>query len=142
MTRAFALFLILAAAPPVLAADVVPPKDDLNGTWTAVSAERDGAAAGELLGNHIEFDGDRFRIVKGDNLLFGGRFTTDPDNTPAEIDFSVEDGLAKGQDWAGIYKIENDALTVCDNAPDPSAARPQDFAAPTGSGHVCLSFER
>ncbi|MGE0240076.1 MAG: TIGR03067 domain-containing protein [Parvibaculaceae bacterium] len=139
MTRAFALFLLLSAAAPTLAADVVT---GLDGAWTAISAERDGAPAGELVGHRIEFKDDRFRILKDDNLLFGGHFTSDPGKTPAQIDFTIEEGAAKGQSWAGIYKIENEVLTICDNAANPAVPRQQGFTAPKGSGYVCLNFKR
>ena len=142
MTRAMTLFVFLAALAPAAVADTIAAKTDLQGAWTARSAERDGAPAPELVGNRIEFKDDHFRIVKGDALLFGGGFTIVPDATPARIDFTIADGAAKGQSWAGIYKVEGDALTICDNAPNPAAPRQQDFTAPKGSGYVCLSFTR
>ena len=83
---------------------------------------------------------DRFRITKDGSLLFGGRFAKNSAKEPAQIDFAVEDGAAKGQSWAGIYKIENDELTVCDNAPIPTAPRQMEFTAP--KGYVCLTFKR
>jgi uncharacterized protein (TIGR03067 family) len=142
MKCTFVPFLLLSAALPGFASDVMAAKADLEGSWTAMSTERDGAPANDLMGHRIEFDGDRFRITKDGTLLFGGRFTANTDKTPAQIDFTIEEGPAKGQHWAGIYKLENDGLTVCDNAPNPAAPRQQDFTAPKGSGYVCLTFRR
>jgi uncharacterized protein (TIGR03067 family) len=142
MKFAWMLFLPLLVAPPALAADVVTEEPTLYGAWTAISAERDGTAASELIGHRIAFDGDRFHIRKENTVLYGGRFATNHEESPAQIDLAVEEGEAKGQDWVGIYKIENDVLTICDNAPDRSARRPREFASPKGSGHVCLSFKR
>jgi uncharacterized protein (TIGR03067 family) len=117
-------------------------QSDLEGAWTATAAERDGAAAPELVGNRIEFMGDRFSIAKAGAVLIAGRVTVAPQAVPAAIDFAIEEGAAKGQIWLGIFKIENETLTICDNAPDAKAKRPSSFAAPKGSGHVCLQFRR
>lgn len=112
----------------------------LRGTWTAIEARRDGAAV-DLVGNQIEFTGDRFRISNAGRLLFGGGVAVNEAVVPAEIDFRIDEGQAKGQTWSGLFKIEKGLLTICDNAPDPSAPRPRDFDAPKGSGYVCLTFE-
>jgi uncharacterized protein (TIGR03067 family) len=136
------VLLLLSAASSIFASDVMAAKTELEGAWTATSAERDGAPANDLVGHRIEFSSDRFRIMKNGNLLFGGGFTTHTGKIPGQIDFTIEDGPAKGQHWAGIYQIENDSLMICDNAPNPSAPRQQDFTAPKGSGYVCLTFER
>jgi uncharacterized protein (TIGR03067 family) len=142
MARWLALCLLLLVTCPALAADVVSEKPELSGAWTAVAAQRDGASASELVGHRIEFEGERFRILKAGAVLFGGRFTADPEKAPPEIDFMVDEGDAKGQTWLGIFKIENGTLTICDNEPDRTAPRQRDFAAPKGSGYVCLEFQR
>jgi len=116
-------------------------KSDLEGSWVAFAAERDGASADELIGNGISFTGDRFSIEKAGKVIFAGHVVL-AKGTPAPIDFRIEKGEAKGQGWKGIFKIEKTTLTICDNAPDTKAARPRDFAARKGSGHVCLKFRR
>ena len=98
MIRGFTIFLLLSAAFPVLAANLAAAEDGIDGAWTAISAERDGAPANELVGHRIEFDADRFRITKDGSLLFGGRFAKDSAKEPAQIDFAVEDGAAKGSE--------------------------------------------
>ncbi len=117
-------------------------ESELEGTWSAIAAERDGAQANELLGHRLELAGGRFRISNRGELLFGGRFTVKRGEQPAQIDFAIEEGPARGQGWAGIFRIEKSLLTICDNAPDPAASRPREFTAPRGSGHVCLTFRR
>jgi len=136
------LLLLLFFSQHALAADLATSEKVPEGAWTATSAERDGAAAGELVGNRIEFTGDHFRISKQGAVLFGGSFTTNPQEVPAQIDFKIEVGDAKGQSWLGIFKNENGALAICDNAPNPAAPRPGGFDAPKGSGYVCLKFVR
>lgn len=137
-TVGLAVVLYLQAGGTELAAQ----DKDLAGTWTAISAERDGAPAGELVGHRIAFAGNHFQISGKEGVLFGGSFTVDAAQAPAHIDFKIEEGAARGQSWMGIFKIENGLLTVCDNAPDPAAPRQPDFGAPKGSAYVCLTFKR
>jgi uncharacterized protein (TIGR03067 family) len=143
MLRILVLSLLLSMSQHALGADVVTSeRQSPEGVWTVTSAQRDGAAAGELVGNRIEFAGGRFQISKRGTVLFGGSFTTNLEKVPAQIDFKIEEGSAKGQSWLGIFKIENGPLTICDNAPNPTAPRQHDFDSPKGSGYVCLIFER
>lgn len=140
--RRWRLFLLLIFAPLVLGVSAMAQTSDLEGTWVAFAAERDGAAADELVGHRIEFSGDRFSITKAGSVIFAGRVAVAPETVPAAIDFTVEEGVAKGQSWQGVYRIENATLTICDNAPDRTAKRPSTFTAPKGSGYVCLQFRR
>jgi uncharacterized protein (TIGR03067 family) len=139
MMRRLALFLSFIL---ILTGHAMAKKSDLDGNWTAFAAERDGASADELIGNRIEFAGDRFTIAKAGKVVFAGHVALAGSGTPAAIDFTIETGAAKGQAWKGIFKIDKAALTICDNAPDTKADRPKDFAAPKGSGYVCLKFRR
>ena len=134
-----ALVLLAATLIPakVRAADV-----NLEGAWVAARAERNGAPASELIGNRLSFEGSRFRISKDESLIYGGSFSVSSGMSPAQIDFAVEKGTAKGQSWLGIVKVENEMLTICDNAPDPKAPRPAKFGTSAGSNHVCLTFRR
>jgi uncharacterized protein (TIGR03067 family) len=141
MARWSALCLLLFVTAPALAADEMR-EPRLSGAWTAVAAQRDGAPASELVGHRIEFEGDRFRVLESGAVLFGGGFTANAEMTPPEIDFTIEDGEAKGQTWLGIFKTEDGTLAICDNAPDPTAPRPRGFDAFKGSGYVCLEFKR
>ena len=43
---------------------------------------------------------------------------------------------------AGIYALDGDTLTVCDNAPDLDKGRPTAFEATSGSGYVLITFKR
>src|SRR5688572_32786583 len=42
----------------------------------------------------------------------------DPRTKPAAIDFEHTDGDLKGKAWKGIYVVDGDTLTICDNAPN------------------------
>jgi uncharacterized protein (TIGR03067 family) len=130
---------LLGLAPPAAAADEAA----LAGAWTAVEAQRDGAAAAELVGHRLVFDGEGFSIVAPDGKpLYSGRYTVDAAAQPARIDFRQEAGEAKGQTWEGIYRLDGERLTIVDDAPDPAKGRPTSFSAPAGSGHVMIVFQR
>ena len=114
----------------------------LEGIWVAVEAERDGAAAAELVGHRLTFAGERFTIEADGKPIYAGTFRTDPQAQPTEIDFVQDEGEAAGQTWLGIYRLDGEELAICDNAPDTAAPRPAEFATSPGSGHVLLTFRR
>ena len=136
--RAMVAILAVALAGPAWA-----DEGPLAGSWTAVRAERDGAAAPELVGHRLSFAVDRFEIVGPDGRpLYAGTWRGDAAADPARIDFVNDSGEAAGVTWEGIYRLDGGELTVVDDAPDPTAPRPTRFAAGKGSGYVLVVFAR
>ena len=130
--------VLLAPAQLARAAD-----KDLQGTWTATKAERDGRAATDLVGHTLFFSGDRFEIQSKDSKsLYSGTVQVDANAKPAVIDFRHAEGGLKGKTWKGIYVLDGETLTICDNAENLDAARPSKFAASSGSGYVLVTFDR
>ncbi len=137
--RAIAALLALVLVAPALADDPA----ELEGNWTALRAERDGRPAPELIGHRLEFSGDRFAITSKDGQpLYAGSFSVDNVTEPAAIDFVQDSGIAVGQTWEGIYRLDNGQLTIVDDAADPAQGRPSDFTTAMGSGRVLLVFAR
>jgi uncharacterized protein (TIGR03067 family) len=66
----------------------------------------------------------------------------DPSAKPAAIDFEHMEGALKGNAWKGIYALDGDTLTICDNAPNLNKGRPAAFEAKSGSGYVLITFKR
>jgi uncharacterized protein (TIGR03067 family) len=90
----------------------------LQGTWIATSAEREGKAADEIVGHRLSFAGNGFQIQSKDGkALHAGTVRMDPSATPAAIDFEDREGALNGKAWKGIYAVNGDTLTICDNAP-------------------------
>ncbi|MET0210966.1 MAG: TIGR03067 domain-containing protein [Burkholderiaceae bacterium] len=123
------------------------PADDaakmLQGAWVAVKAEQDGKPAGDLVGHRLSFTRDRFDIRSRDGKdVYAGTFRTSPGAKPPAIDFDQTEGTLKGKVWKGIYALDGETLTICDNAPDLAKPRPVAFEAKQGSGYVCLTFQR
>jgi uncharacterized protein (TIGR03067 family) len=130
--------LVLAFAQPA-----EDSQKQLQGTWTATQAERDGQAADDVVGHRLSLTGHRFQIQSADGTpLYAGTVRLDPSATPAAIDFEQTEGALKGKAWQGIYVLDGDTLTVCDNAPNLNKGRPAAFEAPSGSGYVLITFTR
>ena len=130
--------LALACAQP---AEAAPTK--VQGTWTATKAERDGKAADDVVGHRLSFTGNSFQIQSKDGKpLYAGAVRMNPNAKPATIDFEHKEGALKGKVWQGIYALDGDTLTICDNAPDLEKRRPAAFEAKSGSGYVLITFKR
>jgi uncharacterized protein (TIGR03067 family) len=115
----------------------------LQGAWSAVKAEQDGKPAGDLVGHRLTFASNRFEIRSKDGKeIYAGTFRTTPGAKPPAIDFDQTEGTLKGKVWKGIYALDGESLTICDNAPDLAKPRPAAFEAKQGSGYVCLTFQR
>jgi uncharacterized protein (TIGR03067 family) len=130
--------LVLVSALPAKAAETM-----LQGTWVATKAEQDGKAADDLVGHRLSFMGNRFEIrSKDDKPLYAGTVQMNPGAKPATIDFQQNKGALSGKAWKGIYAVDGDTLTTCDNAPNLKKRRPAAFEAKTGSGYVLITFKR
>jgi len=117
------------------------PGAGLDGTWLAVSAERNGAPAPDVVGHRLTAGNGRFRIAHDGKTVYGGTYVTDASKTPAQMDFHNTEGGLRGT-WKGIYAVDGDTLKTCDNAPDMTKPRPETFAAGPGSGYVSIVFRR
>ena len=128
---------------PAFAQPAEEAQKKLQGTWTATKAERDGKAAEDVVGHRLSFSGNRFQIQSKDGKrLYQGTFRVDPSRKPAAIDFEHREGPLKGKAWKGIYALDGDTLTTCDNAPNLDKRRPAAFEAKSGSGYVLITFKR
>ena len=133
------LLLLIIGLLAACAAETQPSR--LDGAWTAVSAERNGAAASDVVGHRLAFSGNTFAITGGGRKVFGGTYAADFGKQPAEIDFVNTEAALRGT-WKGILRLDGATLRICDNAPDMTKPRPSTFAAPAGSGYVCIAFAR
>ena len=69
-------------------------------------------------------------------------FSLTPDRETAGIVFDqYETGNLAGT-WLGIYELDEDRLTICDNAPDMSKPRPRSFRGRGQPGYVTIHFTR
>jgi uncharacterized protein (TIGR03067 family) len=143
MTWAMCWLTLGAGIVPVLAHRAEEAPKDLLGTWVTTKAQRDGKPAEDVVGHRLSMTGNRFRIVSRDGkLLYAGTFRVDPSKKPATFDFEHTEGVLKGKTWKGIYALDGDTLTTCDNGPNPEGGRPAAFEAKAGSGQILITFQR
>ena len=115
----------------------------LQGNWVATKAETNGTASPEVVGHRLSVSGNRFEIKSKDGkTVYAGTVRTEPKATPAAIDFAHTLGALNGKAWEGIYRLDGDTLTICDNAADLAKGRPAAFATKRGSGYVLLTFAK
>ena len=93
-------------------------------------------------GHRLSFTGNRFQIQSKDGKpLYAGTVRVDASAKPAAIDFDHTEGVLKGKMWKGIYRLDGDTLTTCDNGPNPDERRPTAFEAKKGSGYILITFK-
>src|SRR5262245_39201245 len=87
--------------------------DKLQGAWTATSWQRgDGVVDKDKLATELVISKDKYEFPKGINRISkGGTFKHDA--AKGTIDFTPDDGPAKGKTLLGIFKVEGDTLTFC-----------------------------
>lgn len=113
----------------------------LKGAWQAVAARHGPVDAPDLVGHVITFNADRFTITQEGRPLYAGPYSVAAGD-PARIELSQEEGADLRGTWLGIWRIDGDLLTICDNAPDMSLPAPADWEACLRPGYVVVSFAR
>src|SRR5262245_26428507 len=114
-------------------ADVEKELKKFQGTWTFASVETGGKEepAAEFKGMTVTFEGDKFTVKKGDEVIQVGRQKLDLSKSPKTSDVTMTEGLNKGAVMLGIYEISGDTLKVCF---DPEGKkRPTQFKSASGS---------
>jgi uncharacterized protein (TIGR03067 family) len=142
MHRLISAMCCLILGTGLVLAQPTEQAQQLQGTWIATKAERNGKAADDVVGHRLSFTGNRFQIQSKDGKpLYAGTVRVDPTAKPAAIDFEHTEGVVKGKAWKGIYGLDGDTLTICDNAPNLDERRPTAFEAKSGSGYVLITFK-
>src|SRR5438270_12065 len=91
-------------------ADAVKERQQFLGVWHFVSQDCGGkpATANDLKGVLLTFDGNRFALTRGDEVIQSGTFTVDPTRKPKTVDATVTAGRGKGSVMHGIYELDGD----------------------------------
>ena len=123
-------------------ADVEKELKKFHGTWTFESVEAGGKEqpAADFKGMTVTFEGDRYTVKKGDEVIQVGTQKLDPSRSPKAIDVTVVEGLNKGAAMLGIYEIDGDNLKACFDT--QGKKRPTEFKTAAGSGHMLVVLKR
>ena len=136
VTLFYTLGLIASGGTGAGADDKVDVEKELKkfqGTWTFESVEAGGKKlpADQFKGITVTFEGDKYAVKKGDEVVEAATQKLDPSKSPKTLDAKVTDGPNKGAVILGIYEISGDTLKVCF---DPEGKkRPTEFKGVSGS---------
>ncbi len=113
----------------------------IEGTWHLVSGEQDGReiAAADIQHSKLQIVGNAHEATVGDGFL-KGTHTLGTDQNPMTIDASDAEGPFAGKTLLGIFKLEDDLLTVCFAA--PTNDRPTEFTTQGGKATILHAWKR
>ena len=139
------LLATIGLAAVAVADDAADKKDKekLQGTWTAVSSEKEGKEDAEAKGHVLIFEGDKFSVKKDDKVIIRGTFKIDASKTPKTMDMKITEGPEKDKDKTAksVYTLDGDDLTWCVAEPG-SDERPEKLATKEGDKHMLVKFKR
>jgi len=148
MTRSLLVLGLVAASlaqplwSPVLLVATAQEKTDqdlIQGAWKCVTLERQGKVnKGPFIGEKWVFKGKEVIVYHEDKVRAQGTFVLDPEKKPKTITITGTDGDLQGKTVLGIYRIEKNTLTLCNDVNGDE--RPKEFS---GAGKpLLLTFER
>ena len=114
--------------------------EKFQGKWATASVMVDGEAEDEIKDRFLAIKGNKATFLDKDKERGTGSMKLDPGKSPAHLDFTYEDGPAKGTTLKGIYKFEGDTLTFCYGGFGKD--RPNEFASRPGSGTILIVQKR
>jgi uncharacterized protein (TIGR03067 family) len=133
---------LLAGADQPQAAKSNEDVGALQGRWTMVSLIIKGDPVPQsLVGpGTLVVEGVDYRLNLGSNSAVA-TIKVDASKTPRAIDFTFTAGPQKGETVRGIFKIEDNTLTVCRGLTEGDD-RPTTFASPADSGLLLVVWKR
>jgi uncharacterized protein (TIGR03067 family) len=134
----------LAVGMLVAAQDATKDKAELQGSWRAISSERDGQVQEDARDHLLIFAGDTLTIKKGDQVFAKGTFTLDATQSPKTIDLKITAGpVEQGKDVKahGIYELRAGTLRWCSARPG-GEERPKQFTSKEGPGHLMVTLKK
>ena len=136
------LFLLLVSQAPTESPEVKKELANHQGVWKTVSFHRDGKDTPEEIARSITrtVDGDHVVWKRNGKSFSGSTIVLDPTADPKTIDILADGGPARDKRILGIYKLEDDRLTICTS--DADRPRPTEFKAEKDSRQTLMVFDR
>jgi uncharacterized protein (TIGR03067 family) len=130
---------LLVAADKPSAKAVKQELDMLQGSWTIVSAQKDGKPDESFKNGKLAFTGDKFtRTLHGTTAQ--GTIKVNPAVKPKTMDGTFTSGDHKGQTTKAVYELEGAMLKICFGP--FGKERPKDFMPKAGSGNLLIVLKR
>jgi uncharacterized protein (TIGR03067 family) len=123
-------------------ADVEKELKKFQGTWMVELVEAGGKEVpiDMFKGMTVTFEGDRYTVKMGDEVVQAATQKLDPSKSPKTLDGTLAEGPNKGTVILGIYEISGDKLKVCF---DPEGKkRPTEFKTAAGSQTTLAVYKR
>lgn len=140
-SRLYCLALCLFVAFPVLALADDKKPNEVEGTWTITALTIDGNQLGT---NDVQQVPNV--VITSDKFEVGGKtaasYTISPDGTPKFVDLRLGETPEKADVSEGIYRLEDDTLTICLRPAGGVKERPTEFESKTGSGRILVVLKR
>jgi uncharacterized protein (TIGR03067 family) len=138
--------VLIVVAIGLSAADEPKKKDDaeaIKGNWSVVSMKMGGQPAPEDFTKKFRcrFDEKTYNNTLAKEVIEEGSYTIDPSKTTKTIDFDIKKGQDQGKKQLGIYKLENDKLTLLLTV-SGSTTRPKSFNDEPGEPLIEVVLER
>jgi uncharacterized protein (TIGR03067 family) len=98
LSMRYRLLLSMLGLLAITSTPSAQPTAKLDGSWRAVTAERDGKSATDVIGHRLTFAGGKFTITRGRDgkTVYAGTYKTDSAKRPAQIDFDNTNAGPKG----------------------------------------------
>lgn len=115
----------------------------MDGTWQILSlvvngdnllAKDDGQKTSAVI------KGATLTTVRAGKTVNEAALKIDPRKTPWEIDIIFTSGPNRGETLKGVYKLEDDYLTICYTR--GASDRPTDFDSKSGSSRSLIVYQR
>jgi len=140
-----AFLAVIGLAAAAFADDAADKKDKekLQGTWMAVSGEKEGKDDPEAKEHALVFEGDNFMIKRGDKVFVRGTFKINAAKSPKTMDIDISEGPedVKNKTAQAIYAVNGDELAWCVAEPG-SGERPEKLATKEGVKHMLVKLKR
>lgn len=140
MRRVVCLLLVTALLAAQSKDTTSQVAERLQGSWTVVSAERNGQAADAVKGDTLTITGPTFTVKSKEGEL-KGTLKLGVEKKPPAVDFVHTDGPAKGVTLLGVYELQGDDWRIC-FAPADAKDRPSDLSAKAGSPNMVIVLKR